>query len=202
VSAGGGRLLPFLVNVNLAAIWALYSWSRFELWRETREVVLLVLVARNTAVALLFLCRRPSRTASRDVGQWALAIGGTLIGFFYGVGEPVLPRAGAALMISAALLGTVATLALGRSFGIVPANRGVKTGGPYSLVRHPLYFSYIAFDVGLLLQAASVVNGLVFAAMVATVYWRSRFEESVLGLDPEYQAYAERTRYMFIPGLI
>lgn len=198
----GGSLLPFLGNVVLAGIWALYTWARLGRWLEDRAPVALVLVARNTAVTLVFLCRRPARTASRDLKEWAVALAGTFMGYFYSESAPLLPQAGTALMVSAALLGTVASLALGRSFGIVPANRGVKTRGPYALVRHPLYFSYVAFDVGFLLQAASIANGLVFAAMVATTYLRARFEERVLAADPEYRAYAERTRYMFIPGII
>lgn len=198
----GGSLLPFLGNVVLAGIWALYTWARLGRWLEDQAPVALVLVARNTAVTLVFLCRRPARTASRDLKEWAVALAGTFMGYFYSEGAPLFPQAGAALMVSAALLSTLSTLALGRSFGIVPANRGVKTGGPYALVRHPLYFSYVVFDVGLLLQAASLPNGLVFAAMVLTTYLRGRFEERVLRLDPEYRTYAQRTRYMFIPGIL
>jgi protein-S-isoprenylcysteine O-methyltransferase Ste14 len=202
VSADRERWLPRLTNTALAALWAAYAWRRLDLWQQTGEWVLLALVARNAAVSALFLCRRESRTVSRDPGHWVLAIGGTLLGFLYGGGEPVLPAVGAALMVSAALLGTVASLALGRSFGIVAANRGVKKRGPYALVRHPLYASYLLFDLGFLLQAASVSNGILLAAMATTTYLRARIEERVLVADPEYRAYAERTRYMFIPGLL
>ncbi len=31
---------------------------------------------------------------------------------------------------------------LGLSFGVVAANRGVKIGGPYSFIRHPMYAGY------------------------------------------------------------
>jgi protein-S-isoprenylcysteine O-methyltransferase Ste14 len=196
------RLLPFLINAALAAFWAVYAWSRFELWQDTLDPLLLVLVARNGAMTLLFLCRRPASTVSRDSKEWAAAIVGTTLGFFYGEGQAVLPRSGAVLMTLAAVLSVVSTLALGRSFGIVPANRGVKTAGPYAIVRHPLYFCYAAFDVGFLLQAASVRNALVFAGMVVTTYLRGRFEEGLLRLDARYRAYAARTRYMFIPGVL
>ena len=46
-------------------------------------------------------------------------------------------------LIALASLGT-----LGRSFGIVAANRGVKTRGPYRLVRHPAYFGYLMSYLG------------------------------------------------------
>ena len=32
---------------------------------------------------------------------------------------------------------------LGRSFGLVPANRGIVARGPYLLVRHPIYAGYL-----------------------------------------------------------
>ena len=32
-----------------------------------------------------------------------------------------------------------AKLTLGRSFGLVPANRGVVVSGPYGFMRHPIY---------------------------------------------------------------
>ena len=37
----------------------------------------------------------------------------------------------------------VGKMTLGRSFGVVPANRGVVVGGPYRLVRHPIYTGYL-----------------------------------------------------------
>ena len=40
-------------------------------------------------------------------------------------------------------------LALGRSFGLVPANRGVVASGPYLLVRHPIYSGYLITHVAL-----------------------------------------------------
>ena len=35
-----------------------------------------------------------------------------------------------------------AKLSLCRSFGVVAGNRGVRTGGLYGLVRHPMYLGY------------------------------------------------------------
>ena len=46
-----------------------------------------------------------------------------------------------------------AKLFLNRSFGIVAANRGIKRGGPYRLVRHPMYFGSILTQVGFVLAS-------------------------------------------------
>jgi protein-S-isoprenylcysteine O-methyltransferase Ste14 len=38
-------------------------------------------------------------------------------------------------------------VALGRSFGIAPANRGVGRPRPYGFVRHPIYSGYIVTHI-------------------------------------------------------
>lgn len=47
---------------------------------------------------------------------------------------------------------------LGLSFGVVAANRGVKIGGPYSFIRHPMYAGYTLSHIGLLLAMPSLVR--------------------------------------------
>ncbi|WP_245490577.1 isoprenylcysteine carboxylmethyltransferase family protein [Mesorhizobium sp. M7A.F.Ca.US.011.01.1.1] len=49
-------------------------------------------------------------------------------------------------------------ISLGRSFAILPGNRGVMTGGAYRLVRHPIYAGYLAGHVLFLLSAFSFYN--------------------------------------------
>jgi protein-S-isoprenylcysteine O-methyltransferase Ste14 len=39
--------------------------------------------------------------------------------------------------------GRSALAALGRSFGFVAADRGLRASGPYAMVRHPVYASYL-----------------------------------------------------------
>src|SRR5262249_54450259 len=40
---------------------------------------------------------------------------------------------------------------LGRSFGLMPANRGVVSSGVYRLVRHPIYMGYLVTHLAFLL---------------------------------------------------
>ena len=60
-----------------------------------------------------------------------------------------------AVTVSIQLVGLVmATVAMGslrRSFGLAPANRGVKTSGMYRYVRHPLYAAYLSPSSGYVL---------------------------------------------------
>lgn len=154
---------------------------------------------------VLYLTRpRPNARDGRFVAR-AAAFTGTLmqlvVGAFLGAGPTllVLPAAfstvGVALSI-VALSGALWSLAyLRRSLSIIPEARRLTTGGPYRLVRHPLYFFEVLAAIGVLgttLGAISVSSFCVFVGMQVT---RSRFEERLLaGAFPEYSDYARRTR--------
>jgi len=94
-----------------------------------------------------------------------------------------------------------AKLWLGRSFGLLPAHRGLVVGGPYRIVRHPMYLGYFLNHMGYLACAFSVHNLVVYGLLYAIQIGRIRTEERMLGRDPEYAAYAARVRYRFIPFL-
>ena len=54
-------------------------------------------------------------------------------------------------------------MALGRSFGVAPANRGIVVRGPYSFVRHPIYTGYLITHTGFrktILELASLYERL------------------------------------------
>jgi protein-S-isoprenylcysteine O-methyltransferase Ste14 len=90
-------------------------------------------------------------------------------------------------------------LALGRSFGIVPANRGLRTGGPYGLVRHPLYACYVVSWVGYVLENPVARNILVFSAAFVFQLLRMHREELFLKRDTGYRAYCNAVRYRVLP---
>jgi protein-S-isoprenylcysteine O-methyltransferase Ste14 len=95
----------------------------------------------------------------------------------------------------------VALLSLGRSFGIVPANRGVKRHGLYRIVRHPIYASELIFHLGYLLGNISGRNlGLVILVAAGQVY-RLLAEERLLREDPAYRDYVKAVRYRLVPGI-
>ena len=72
---------------------------------------------------------------------------------------PVVPDA---LTVIVAALGLalviVGKMTLGRSFGVVPANRGVVVRGPYGVVRHPIYAGYLLTHIGFLAANPSPWN--------------------------------------------
>ena len=107
----------------------------------------------------------------------------------------------AGLIVLGHLLAVYALAWLGRSFSIMAEARRLVTGGPYALVRHPLYVAEAIAAIGLFLQYASPWVALVMVASLAFQLQRMRNEEQILRATfPEYAAYAARTRRL-IPGV-
>jgi protein-S-isoprenylcysteine O-methyltransferase Ste14 len=88
---------------------------------------------------------------------------------------------------------------LGRSFGIVAANRGVKTRGPYRLVRHPAYFGYLISYLAYVAENPSSVNVLLLLVSTGAQIVRMQEEERMLAGDPAYSEYLARVPRRLIP---
>ncbi len=98
------------------------------------------------------------------------------------------------LIIIGASLSFVVLRWLGKSFSIMAEARLLVTGGPYRLVRHPLYICEGIALVGRVLQVFSPL-GVAIGIVVALIQYRRMInEEAVLSAAfPEYRAYAAQT---------
>lgn len=164
--------------------------------------VLLIMVSELLAVALV-LVRRPGQIVASPYA-FTIALLGTSLPLLIRPtpGLEILPPAAASVVMMAGLcLNISAKLFLNRSFGIVAANRGVKRGGPYRLVRHPMYLGYITTEVGYLLANLNAVNLALYGLAWAIQVLRIREEERFLTQDERYRQYAERVTYRLVPGV-
>jgi protein-S-isoprenylcysteine O-methyltransferase Ste14 len=180
------------------------------------------------ASAIVQLAKNPSRitlllfvfTALLDMGlvvftrvarerDWApLSMAFAMVGTFYYLAfrtEPgihLMPEAAAAgLQITGIVIQICAKLTLRRSFGLLPANRGVVVSGPYRILRHPIYFGYFIRDVGFLLPNFGIQNVIVLAVHICVQVCRIVREERVLSKDSRYREYMSRVRYRLVVGV-
>ena len=160
-----------------------------------------VLVSDGTILAFL-LIRRATEGISMRVDDWLVAVVGTSAALLIEPAHPAIDATiGLTLMFIGMGVSIAAKLVLRRSFGLVAANRGVKKGGLYGLVRHPMYIGYMITHVGTLLVLPSLWNLAVYAVAWTGLVLRIRAEERVLMQDADYAAYAKRVPYRLVPGV-
>jgi protein-S-isoprenylcysteine O-methyltransferase Ste14 len=116
-------------------------------------------------------------------------------------GNPAWPACGLVLVSIAAFLSFASLLSLGRWFGVWPALRGLATGGPYRLVRHPMYLAYVLADIGYNLQEWNFGTALLVVAGWASLFYRIRAEERILSQDAGWSTYVALVRYRLLPGI-
>jgi len=164
-----------------------------------------VLVAISESLAVVLILIRKPGTMALAPYPFLIGFAGTALPLFIRPveGAALIPSAlTATLMVAGLAVNIAAKLFLNRSFGVVAANRGVKRGGPYRLVRHPMYLGYFATQLGFLLSSFSIQNLALY--LIAWVFQLLRIleEERFLSLDPAYRAYQSTVRYRLFPGLV
>jgi len=116
-------------------------------------------------------------------------------------GEVAWPEAGLVLVTLAAIFSVVCLLTLGKRFGVRPVLRGLVTRGPFRLVRHPLYLSYVIAAIGFNLQVWNLATLLLVLLGWASMVYRIRAEERVLSRDPMWPDYVALVQYRLVPGV-
>jgi protein-S-isoprenylcysteine O-methyltransferase Ste14 len=164
-----------------------------------------MIVAVSELFALIFiLIRRRTDNISINTSDWVIAVGGTVLPLSVEFSE-IFPLVTPVFCVSIAIIGIFiqlyAKISLRRSFGIVPANRGIKVGGPYRIIRHPMYAGYLLTHVGLFLLYPSIWNLAVYVSAASFQIMRILREEKLLSMDPNYQNYKGNVQSRLIPGI-
>ena len=203
-----GRLLPRIAlptlgDILLALIYGLFV--RISIGAAIGgDIGALLLAVQELSIVLLVLTRRRALvTVAGDSPPAVLAWYGTILPLFlrpFNLAPVPLVLFGTTLQLLGGLLVLAATLRLGRSFGIVAANRGIQTGGLYRAVRHPIYAAYVLAFGGFVLAHPTLINAGILATWLMVQVLRVRAEECLLMQDTTYAAYAAQVRYRLIPG--
>jgi protein-S-isoprenylcysteine O-methyltransferase Ste14 len=196
------RVATIVSRGGLVAFFLVFAWANFAHWRSTGRPSGLGTTVLEGWVALMFLIRRTPREVSvrplawiaAPIGSFAMLLARPTDGGLSHLGCEILQLVGV-------LIAFVSIGMLGRSFGIVAANRGVKTRGPYRLVRHPAYLGYFISYLGYVAENPSVINVTLLCLSSAFQLVRINEEEQLLSDDSSYQSYRASVRYRLIPHL-
>lgn len=161
-----------------------------------------MLVVSEAIIVFFVLARRPTDRISLNPMDWTIALAGTMAPMLVvASGETFLPGVGFVIILVGTVTHLFAKLSLRRSFGIVPADRGIKSGGLYAFVRHPMYTGYIIGHFGFIIAAPNLWNVAVYACGWALLVARVYREEALLSQNPEYAEYMTKVRHRLIPGV-
>jgi protein-S-isoprenylcysteine O-methyltransferase Ste14 len=155
-------------------------------------------------VVLILLRRRASELSLKPM-DWMLAVGATAAPLL--VRPTTHPMALApigicvGLMLSGLVFQILAKLTLRFSFGMAPANRGLKVTGAYRIVRHPIYAAYLIGQLGFFLLNPTLWNAAVYGVGLGLQIFRIAAEERVLAHDKAFASFRAATPFRLIPGL-
>ncbi len=194
------RLLDLFERVLIVSAFAFYVAANLASHNPLNSIV----AAADAVSVWCVLIRRPAITVSLSPFDWTLAIVGTTGVMLARPGGHALigPVVTGILGLSGLLIAVAAKLSLNRSFGIGPANRGVKVGGAYAIVRHPMYFGYALVSATYLLLNPTAFNMSIYALAWMCNFGRIAREENWLMRDPAYRAYARAVPFRLIPGVV
>jgi protein-S-isoprenylcysteine O-methyltransferase Ste14/uncharacterized membrane protein (UPF0127 family) len=198
-----GRVATIACNLLLAALFLFFALVHLRAAQRTgRWLTTMPTVAQEAIMVALFVVRRRSWATSDRPLDWFLGIVGTFV--------PLLLRPtrrletlglGAPLQIGGLLVVLTGLVFLGRSLGVVAADRGLKTTGPYGLVRHPMYVGYVLGYAGYVVSHPSLSNALLVAVTIAALYGRAIVEERFLVRRATYRQYRTQVPWRFVPGV-
>ncbi len=196
------RRLSMLQDSALICVSVIFFFMQTRRAIDEHSLVNIGFALEQAILIGAFLTRRRAQVTSRRPFEWVVAIGGWLPLLGQPADGDVLGRGiGAAIQIAGLGLVVLGMCYLGRSFGVVAANRGLKINGPYRFVRHPVYSAHAITFTGFLVANPSAWNAGLFVATCVMQVLRIRAEERVLTESAEYAQYRQRVRWRVLPGL-
>jgi len=197
------RLREIVSRVPLIVLHLWFMGRVVQEWLLTGRITGILLVANATLIIYLTLRRRQADRVDRDLLAWTAALGGTLGPLALNPsGHGPIPDAYTSWLTLVGFgISTAGLVALGRSFGIVAAHRGVVQHGVYRVIRHPAYAGYFLTHIGFVLAYPTTWNFAVWLVSDSLQLVRILFEERMLSQNDEYRLYMARVRWRMLPGI-
>lgn len=152
----------------------------FYRWHQTQLVFFLLLVLRDFVAAYFFLKRNQTQVKATRFQSVLAYLSSAMPLIYFSPSEDVklFFLISNLLSIVGFLLVALATIELGQSIGISPANRGYVRTGIYRYIKHPMYWGYVVSEVGMVFL--NPLNGVINLISFSLYYLRSKFENVVL----------------------
>jgi protein-S-isoprenylcysteine O-methyltransferase Ste14 len=198
------KLTDLAARASIIVLFSLMAVRFAQDFFRTGHITGLFLLMSETLVVVLTVFRRSASAVDRSVLARTLTALSTL-------GPPLLvPGAAVALLPEAATVAIscaglciviAAKVTLGRSFALLPANRGIVSTGLYNVVRHPIYMGYVITHLAFLAASPTMWNLAALVIADGALLARAGCEERTLALDEKYRTYQARVRWRVAPGL-
>ena len=189
-------------NFMLASLYILFAIANAKSFLANPRLSVLLIVLMETIAAIFLIIRRDPDETRHTWQTWTTTTFGTLAPTLF---RPIEATAdlmlGDILQIGGFAMQIAALLCLSRSFGLLPAYRGVKSYGPYSWVRHPLYTAYVISFIGYWVNNQSLNNATIVLFGSAFLVMRIYYEEALLVKYADYRRYANRIRWRLVPSI-
>lgn len=197
------RRLSYFQDASLVCVSAVFFYVHARHVVETGSFTNVFFAVEQGLLVGMFLTRRRSEYTSSRPTDWIVA---TLGGWLPLVMRPhetggSAELVGAAIQMVGLTCVIISFATLGKSFGIVAANRGLKIGGPYRFIRHPIYFSHSITLIGFLVANVWWYNIAILVVLSVFQLFRIAAEERVLVATTAYGSYKERVRWRLLPGV-
>jgi protein-S-isoprenylcysteine O-methyltransferase Ste14 len=204
LSITGEHARDLCARLLVGVLFVLFSLNLVRDFAETQRITGLLLLVSESLVVVFTIIRRKATAVDRSVAAGVVTtlalIGPPLVrtsaagGLLPDAATAVISVIGVCVVISGKIV-------LGRSIGIVPANRGIVATGPYLFVRHPIYTGYLISHAGFLAAHPTAWNVAVLLVADTALVIRALFEERVLGGDERYREYCSRVGWHLVPGV-
>jgi protein-S-isoprenylcysteine O-methyltransferase Ste14 len=195
--------IKIIANVVVVVGFGLMAYACYRKYRDTGSINWFGLLIVNSLFVAMYVARRDATSISSSPWLWVLAFAGTCVPLLM---RPTAPAgwalAGNMVQIAGLCAAAGSMLSLRRSFGIVPAHRGIRTQGLYNLVRHPLYASELLAMLGFVIANPNWWNITFWICDCVLQFTRACAEERFLSIDPLYAQYRARVKYRLIPLVI
>ncbi len=169
---------------------------------QTGRFTSLLLLCSESLIVVLTIVRRSAVAVDRAWRTRTVTTVSIVGPFLLRPGDGGLPDLYTSPMLAVGLAVVIAgKVTLGRSFGIMPANRGIVCAGLYRIVRHPIYAGYLVTHLAFLAANPLAVNALLLVTADTALVVRAVREEETLLADARYGDYCARVRWRLMPGV-